>query len=84
MTATPVVTGDTHANLPVANPRARTRLYREGTRVLQDFPVADISDHLADPASEVWLDLCRPTQGDFDMVDREFGLHELAVEDAPA
>jgi len=50
--------------------------------VLRDFPVADISEHLRDPASVVWLDLCRPTSVDFDMVDTEFGLHELAVEDA--
>jgi magnesium transporter len=67
---------------PGSNPRARTRLYRAGVRVSQDFPVADISDHLSDPASVVWLDLCRPTPGDFDMIDAEFGLHELAVEDA--
>jgi magnesium transporter len=48
----------------------------------QDFPVADISAHLADSTSVVWLDLCRPTPGDFEMIDEEFGLHELAVEDA--
>ncbi len=83
MTATPVVVSrDPHENGPGANPRARTRLYREGTCLLQDFPVTDISEHLADPASVVWLDLCRPTAADFDMVNTEFGLHELAVEDA--
>ncbi len=82
MTTTPVVNRDAHANEPGSNPRARTRLYREGTCVLQDFPVTDISDHLADPASVVWLDLCRPTPADFEMVDAEFGLHELAIEDA--
>jgi magnesium transporter len=83
MTATPVVVN------PVAprdgsgsNPRARTRLYRGGFCVLHDFPVADISEHLSDPALVVWLDLCRPTPADFDMVNTEFGLHELAVEDA--
>lgn len=48
----------------------------------RDFPVADISGHLTDPASVVWLDLCRPTAADFAMIDAEFGLHELAVEDA--
>lgn len=64
------------------NPRARTRLYRDGVCRARDFPVADISDHLADPTSVVWLDLCRPTPTDFAMVDAEFGLHELAVEDA--
>jgi len=83
MTTTPVVVSrDPHASGPGSNARARTRLYREGTCVLQDFPVAEISDHLADPGSVVWLDLCRPTPADFDMVKTEFGLHELAVEDA--
>ncbi|GAA4732217.1 magnesium transporter CorA family protein [Phytohabitans rumicis] len=62
--------------------RARTRLYRDGACALEDFPVADISEHLTDPGSVVWLDLCRPTAADFDMVNTEFGLHELAVEDA--
>jgi magnesium transporter len=65
-----------------SNPRARTRLYQGGICVLRDFPVADISGHLADAASVVWLDLCRPTAADFAMIDTEFGLHELAVEDA--
>jgi magnesium transporter len=82
MTAASVIDGDALAGVPGANPRARTRLYRAGTLVLEGFPVADISVHLTDPASVVWLDLCRPTAGDFDMVNTEFGLHELAVEDA--
>jgi magnesium transporter len=67
---------------PGSNPRAQTRLYRDGTCLKEDFPVADISQHLTDPTSVVWLDLCRPTRGDFAMVDTEFGLHELALEDA--
>ena len=65
-----------------SNSRARTRLYRNGACLLRDFPVADISEHLTDPTSVVWLDLCRPTPADFTMVDTEFGLHKLAVEDA--
>jgi magnesium transporter len=83
MTTTPVAARrDAPAGGSRSNPRARTRLYRDGTCLLHDFPVADISQHLTDPASVVWLDLCRPTAGDFDMIDEEFGLHELAVEDA--
>lgn len=61
---------------------ARTRLYRHGTLVLEDFPVGDISDHLADPSSVVWLDLYRPEEADFAMVGEEFGIHALALEDA--
>ena len=48
----------------------------------QNFAVAEISNHLAEPESVVWLDLCRPTAADFEMINAEFGLHELAVEDA--
>jgi magnesium transporter len=50
--------------------------------VSQNFAVAEISMHLAEPESVVWLDLCRPTAADFEMINAEFGLHELAVEDA--
>jgi magnesium transporter len=83
MTTTPVAARrDAPAAGSGSNPRARTRLYRNGTCLLHDFPVADISEHLTDAASVVWLDLCRPTAGDFDMINQEFGLHELAVEDA--
>jgi magnesium transporter len=82
MTATHIVDRDATADGPERNPRAHTRLYRDGTCVLEDFPVTDISEHLRDPASVVWLDLCRPTPGDFDMANTEFGLHELAIEDA--
>jgi magnesium transporter len=77
-----VVTGNAPVSASGSNARARTRLYRDGACVLEDFPVADISEHLTDPASVVWLDLCRPTPADFEMVNTEFGLHELAVEDA--
>lgn len=61
---------------------ARTRLYRHGTLDLEDFPVQDISDYVSDPDAMVWLDLCAPTAEDFAMIGEEFGLHELAVEDA--
>lgn len=60
----------------------RTRLYRHGKRMLEDFPVSEVSDHLGDRDCLVWLDLCDPTPGDFELVGEEFGLHELAVEDA--
>src|SRR5690242_20903966 len=61
---------------------ARTRLYREGRLVAEDYPVADISDHLGDERAVVWLDMCEPTQADFNAISEELGLHHLAVEDA--
>jgi magnesium transporter len=61
---------------------ARTRLYRDGKLVLEDFPVADISDYLEDPSACVWLDYCTPTEAELATVVEEFQLHPLAVEDA--
>jgi magnesium transporter len=61
---------------------ARTRLYREGVLELENFPVADISDHITDPAVVVWLDLCLADGESLEIVEEEFGLHALALEDA--
>ncbi len=73
---------DEPATMPEPGSRARTRLYRDGVCVLRDFAVADISEHLAEVGSVVWLDLCRPNADDLALARDEFGLHELAVEDA--
>jgi len=61
---------------------ARTRLYRDGALVAEDFPVADISDHLVDHRSLVWLDLCLSDGDELHTIVEEFNLHSLAVEDA--
>jgi magnesium transporter len=61
---------------------ARTRLYRDGQLELEGFPVSDISDYLPDESVTIWLDLSAPTPDDLAVLSEEFGLHELAVEDA--
>jgi magnesium transporter len=60
----------------------RVRLYRNGVLESEDFPVAQISDCLAQPDDVVWLDLCAPDHEDLAIITEEFGLHTLAVEDA--
>jgi magnesium transporter len=50
--------------------------------VFEDFPVADISEHLKDPNACVWLDYCAPTEAELATIVEEFQLHPLAVEDA--
>jgi magnesium transporter len=62
--------------------QARTRLYRDGRLELEGFPVADISDHLAEGSVTIWLDLRDPDRDDLAVLSEEFGLHPLAVEDA--
>lgn len=61
---------------------ARTRAYRDGRLDAEDFAVEEISERLADPAVVVWLDLRRGEGDDSTLLSEEFGLHELAVEDA--
>jgi magnesium transporter len=60
---------------------ARTRLYRNGALEAEDFPVAEVSDRIADPATTVWFDLCAPAADDLATIGEELGLHTLAVED---
>jgi magnesium transporter len=59
-----------------------TRCYRDGVLTDEDFPLADVSEHLADTSAVVWVDLCAPHASDLQLVADELGLHELAVEDA--
>jgi magnesium transporter len=60
----------------------RTRCYRNGVLVDEDFPIAEVSEHLDEPASLVWVDLCAPDTPELSLLADELGLHELAVEDA--
>ena len=61
---------------------ARTRCYCAGVLTDEDFALADVSEHLAQPDALVWIDLCAPDIDDLRLVASELGLHELAVEDA--
>jgi magnesium transporter len=61
---------------------ARTRCYRDGKLVAEGFPIAEVSEHLADPANTVWFDLCSPDSAELESIREELGLHQLAVEDA--
>ncbi len=62
--------------------QARTRLYRDGRLVEEGFAVEKISDHLGDSRSTIWLDLRSPDEQDLSVLQEEFGLHPVAIEDA--
>ena len=55
--------------------------YQDG-RKLADIPVADISDYVARNDAFVWVALRDATPAELAVMQEEFGLHELAVEDA--
>jgi magnesium transporter len=55
--------------------------YQEGTK-LSDISKEDISEYVKRPDCFVWVGLKDPTPGELEEMREEFGLHELAVEDA--
>jgi magnesium transporter len=57
-------------------------VWRKGVLDCEDFPLADVSDHLEDPDTLLWVDLLDPSKELLDELAGELGLHELAVEDA--
>jgi magnesium transporter len=57
-------------------------MYREGERVLEPEDFAEMAAACRDGGGIAWIGLYRPTHEEFADVAREFGLHELAVEDA--
>jgi magnesium transporter len=71
-------------SFPAGHPggMTRTRAYRDGVLHKEDFPLADVSDFLAEPDTAVWVDLCEPSEADLTELAGELGLHRLAVEDA--
>jgi magnesium transporter len=55
--------------------------YQSG-RKLADIHVDEISDYVQKPGAFVWVALKDPGPGELAQMQHEFGLHELAVEDA--
>ena len=62
----------------------RGRVWRDGELVATDFPLADLDDHLAEPSTLTWLDLCDPGGEVLAQLAAELGLDRHAVEDAVA
>jgi magnesium transporter len=60
----------------------KTRVYRKGVLEAEGFPVADVSEHLLEDDTVVWVDFSAPTEEQLNELADELGWHELAVEDA--
>jgi magnesium transporter len=56
-------------------------VYEEGKRKAGDLSLEQAKEALSDRAF-VWIGLYEPSEEEFDAIEREFDLHELAVEDA--
>jgi magnesium transporter len=57
------------------------RIYRNGRLEDRTFEPSEVSDLLPQPDVLLWLDVEGPTEEDMAMLGREFGFHELALED---
>lgn len=57
----------------------RTRCYRNGVLAGEGFALDDVSEHLQDDSTVVWVDLLAAEQADLKLVAEELGLHTLAV-----
>jgi magnesium transporter len=57
-------------------------IYRDGQRAAEPADLSDMDQLCRATGGIAWVGLYRPTPEEFDAVAREFGLHELAVEDA--
>jgi magnesium transporter len=55
--------------------------YQNG-RKLADIPIDDVSEYVVRPECFVWVALADPSDDEMTLMAEEFGLHELAVEDA--
>ncbi len=60
----------------------RTRVWRNGTLELENFPFEDVSDYLDQPDCVVWADVCEPTHELLCQLADELSLDQHAVEDA--
>lgn len=57
-------------------------IFREGKPAESPARLHQISEILAEPGTLVWFDIVDPGPHDLALVQREFGLHPLAIEDA--
>ncbi|MDP3984056.1 MAG: magnesium and cobalt transport protein CorA [Acidimicrobiia bacterium] len=57
-------------------------LYRKGRRLEGPFELEGAAEQCQDPDTFCWIGLYEPTKEEIASVSSEFGLHELAVEDA--
>lgn len=59
-----------------------TRVYRQGVLEEEGFDPERVSDLLDERGTVVWLDLEDPSEEELALIQEEFSLHPLAIEDA--
>jgi len=57
-------------------------IYEHGRRRAESLPLDEAVAACRAPDTFVWIGLYEPTENEFETIGKEFGLHELAIEDA--
>src|SRR5687768_9376333 len=80
----PIPRPDDESLPPISNPTVMPivdcAVYEQGER--SDVSLDHVNEAYRRDGAFVWIGLHEPTQAEFEAVRGEFGLHELAVEDA--
>jgi magnesium transporter len=75
--------GETDIPAPAEESVVTSAIYRDGQRIGGPLNLAETCEQLGEqPGTMAWIGLYRPTEAQLLTVAEEFGLHELAVEDA--
>jgi magnesium transporter len=83
--AAPERSMSTHPNLAPVSPETSvvdSAVYRDGKRIASPTTLAEALRSLPDESSMAWIGLYRPAEEQLLALAEQFGLHELAVEDA--
>jgi len=78
----PQYVGMTDTSAPLRPAGLRCTVYRNGAEEPAPDDLAQISEILKEPDSLVWLDVAGPNAAALSLLQEEFDLHPLAVEDA--
>jgi magnesium transporter len=68
--------------IPTSSDSARTRAWRDGKVVAENFPLEEVSDYIDAGDCLVWADLCAPDEKALAQLAEELSLDKHAVEDA--
>ncbi|MGW6374675.1 magnesium and cobalt transport protein CorA [Rhodococcus sp. NPDC055112] len=78
----PHPTPPTPAVMPVEASVVNSAVYRDGARIETPASLAEALRSLPDESSMAWIGMYRPDEEQLQAAAKQFGLHELAVEDA--
>ncbi len=80
----PYAASMSQTDAPAANPPMLVNciVYGSDGRKLRDIALDEIGETLKDPKHFVWVGLHEPDEALLDKLQKQFGLHELAIEDA--